>query len=90
MDIKIKLKIKDVEIELDRKELKELQSILNELFPKEKEYIYYPYRPLEVTWYPWYPNAPSITYYPYNTTSWTTSSSTDGNYTIAYNSNSTT
>jgi len=87
MDIKIKLKIKDVEIELDRKELKELQSILNELFPKEKEYIYYPYRPLGVTWCPWYPN---ITYYPCSTTSCTTSSGTDGNYTVAYSSNSTT
>ncbi len=52
MEIKIKLKIKDVEIELTEKEAKELKEILNEIYPekeikviKEKEYIPYPYYP---------------------------------------------
>ena len=46
--IKLKLKIKDIELEFTQAELKELKSLLNEIFPdpqviEKKEY------------YPWYP-----------------------------------
>ena len=49
MEIKLKLKIKDVEIELTMEEMKKLKELLNELTGREvieeKEYIpYYPYR----------------------------------------------
>jgi len=85
MEIRIKLKIKGVEIELDLKEAKELKEILEGItgnkteIIKEKEYVpYYPYR------YPYYPE-------PYNpwTVTWTSdaSSTISGgvDYTIAYN-----
>jgi hypothetical protein len=36
--VKIKLKIKDIEIELDRNEARELKNFLNELFGKEVKY----------------------------------------------------
>lgn len=42
MEVKIKLKIKDVEIELSREDAQELRDILNGLVAKEKEYIPYP------------------------------------------------
>ena len=89
MDIKIKLKIKDVEIELDRKELKELINILGELFPKEIEYRYYPnYYPnhYPLTWR--YYTIPNSTTYgtEYKTKPiWTTTSDGVGSYTIAHN-----
>lgn len=54
MEVKIKLKIKDVEIELNRKEAKELKDILNDLVGREKEYIPYP-EPYPVYPNPWYP-----------------------------------
>lgn len=77
MDLKIRLKIKDVEIELDKKELKELKDILNELFPKEKEYISYP---VYYRIYPWYDH----TTYPY----WTVSVTDTNDYTVTCNSTS--
>jgi len=76
MELKIKLKIKDVEIELDKKELKELKNILDELFPKEKEYIYYP------TYYPIYRT------YPYWEVTYTTASNlTSGGNSSSYCTN---
>jgi hypothetical protein len=45
MEIKLKLKIKDVEIELSEKEVTELRDIIERLFPKQSiQYVpYYPY-----------------------------------------------
>lgn len=45
MEIKLKLKIKDTEIELSEKEVGELRDIMDRLFPKQRtEYVpYYPY-----------------------------------------------
>lgn len=40
MEIKFKLKIKDVELELDKKDLLELRSTLLEMFPQQKEVVY--------------------------------------------------
>jgi len=56
MELKIKLKVKNKEIELTKEEAQELVETLRDIFGKEKEYIpYYPYtypwyRPWEVTW----------------------------------------
>ncbi len=50
MEVKIKLKIKDVEIELKKDEAEELRDILNGLVRKEKEFVPYPLL------YPVYPN----------------------------------
>lgn len=45
MEIKLKLKIKDVEIELTEKEVTELRDIIKRLFPEQTvQYVpYYPY-----------------------------------------------
>lgn len=48
--IKLKLKIKDIELEFTQAELKELKGLLNEIFPepqiieKKEYYPWYPYR----------------------------------------------
>ncbi len=42
MEVKIKLKIKDIEIELDKSELEELKNILNDLTGRRREYILHP------------------------------------------------
>ncbi len=46
MEVKLKLKIKDVEIELSEKEVGELRDILKKLFPEPSiTYVpYYPYK----------------------------------------------
>ena len=50
MEIRVKLKIKDVEIELSQLEIKELQVALNKLMGMEDhKTLYVPYT------YPWYP-----------------------------------
>ena len=49
--IKLKLKIKGVTVELDKDEIKELKSILDDMFPApQKEYVY-PYWPSYPAWY---------------------------------------
>ena len=56
MEIRLKLKVKDVEIELSREEMKELKDALDELLGAKVEKEYYPV-------YPYYPyNPPIITY----------------------------
>lgn len=45
MEIKLKLKIKDIEIELSEKEVYELRDIIKLLFPEEKQIQYVPYYP---------------------------------------------
>ena len=54
-EIKLKLKVKDIEIELSKNEVKELQAILNELFPTAEKII-------ERT-VPYYPTVPITPYY---------------------------
>ncbi|MHA2039481.1 MAG: hypothetical protein ACW98X_23905 [Promethearchaeota archaeon] len=78
-NIKLKLKIKDVEIELTKSEIKELKSILDEIFPQKeivREYWpYYPYRWYRQDDYQWS-----------DTTHWTvTSDNTANALTVAYN-----
>jgi hypothetical protein len=68
MELKIKLKIKDIEIELDKKDLKELKNILDELFQKEKEYIYYPITYPTIPYY----TKPYYRKYPYWEVTYTT------------------
>jgi len=90
MDLKVKIKIKDVEIELDKKELKELKDILEDLFSEKKiGYVPYPYYP---TYYPTYPYYRTYPYWEVTYGSITYSNKTtcggDGNYTIKYNSSS--
>ena len=55
-DIKLKLKIKDIELELSKDEVIQLRDMLNEVFAKERSYIPYvpyrePYRPNPLTWW---------------------------------------
>lgn len=56
MELKFKLKIKDVELELTEEELRELYGKLNGLLGYNTTYI--PYTP----YYPSYPNTPWVTY----------------------------
>ncbi len=55
MDIKIKLKVKDVEIELSLEELRELKEIIETLTEKKIEYVPYvrPYVPTYPYPEPW-------------------------------------
>lgn len=79
MEVKIKLKIKGVEIELDLKETEQLKRILENITGreviKEKEYVPYPY-PEPYRWR-----------YPYWDVTWsddTTTYSDTGDYTVTY------
>ena len=52
-EIKIRLKFKDIEVELSQAEIIELQGVLNSLFPKVET----------VPWVPTYPVQPMQPYY---------------------------
>ncbi len=76
MDIKLKLKIKDVEIELSAQEAKDLLSLLDGLVgPKEKQHY----------WTPYYPYWPTVTFSPHiwHTTSGTPYKISDHSDTVA-------
>lgn len=60
MEIKIRIKIKDVEIELSRDDLQELRKILDDLFSRRHDMPRYPTLP-------WYPIVP------WGTARWTVS-----------------
>ena len=64
MELKIKLKVKNKEIELTKEEAQELVETLRDIFGKEKEYVpYYPYRYREWWEYPyWEKSFPKITW----------------------------
>ena len=54
MDIKLKLKIKDVELEFSKDEIIELKNLLDELFPNKEFLPYTPYYPpVHYTWWEW-------------------------------------
>ena len=61
MELKIKLKVKDVEIELTKDEALELKDLLDKLCTQKTEYVpYYPTYPIQPTypWSPWYTGTP--------------------------------
>ena len=61
MELKIKLKVKDVEIELTKDEAVELKDLLDKLCTQKTEYVpYYPQYPVQPTypWSPWYTGTP--------------------------------
>jgi hypothetical protein len=61
MEIKLKLKIKDTEIELTEKEVGELRDIIKRLFPEDKQIQYVPYYPY-VWSEPWKVDRWTVTY----------------------------
>ncbi len=66
MEIKIKLKIKDVELELSEKETRELHDILDHLVDQNGR----------IMWYPYYPYYPFPSWEPYKVT-WSDSGTTN-------------
>jgi len=70
MELKLKLKIKDTEIELSQKEVEELRDIIKKLFPEPavvKEYV------------PWYSYRWSTPYWDYGNFRITYDTNTGGN-----------
>jgi len=61
MEVKVKLKIKDIEVELSMSEVNELRKLLEKITGKEtiveKEII------KEKEYWPWYPYRPPVVYY---------------------------
>ena len=86
MELKVKLKLKDVEIELSKEEAQELVETLKDIFGKEKEYVPYnpwypswPYYNINPFWKPW----PEITWIADSGTDWTTNTISD-NVQVSY------